>query len=63
MQLKVIRSGLEAGAEDANGVIDFVHLQVGGGEILVRGGIVGIMGERALKKRNGSLGVPRQQKS
>ncbi len=62
-ELEVLGIGLEAGAKHMDGFIDFVHLQVRRGQILMRGGISRLLFERTLKKRNCILWVSSNQKS
>src|SRR4029077_692849 len=62
VKLEVLRIAFEAGAKDTDRFIDFVHLKVGSGQILMRGGIARLLLERAFKKRNGILRVPSKKK-
>ena len=63
MELEIIGIALEAGAEDADGFVNFVHLHVPSREIFVRGRIAGPTYKRALEKRNGVFCVSSKEES
>src|SRR5580658_6400941 len=63
VELEVIWIGLQAGAENVDGFVDFVHLQVCRTQILMRGRIGWSLLEYAPKKRNCIRGVSGEKKS
>src|SRR5271170_2084515 len=63
VELEALGIGLQAGAKNMDGLIDFVHLQVSSSHILMRRGIVGLLFEPTLKKRNCILCVSSKKKS
>ncbi len=63
MELEIVGIALQAGAEDLDGFVNFVHLHVRSREILVRGRIAGPIGKRAPEKRNGIFCVSSKEES